>query len=268
MIFNKHILEAIGKGIKLALDDYNDLEDKEQLSSKSTIIGDEESTKTLIEFKNLFVDLGLPSGTLWCKYNLGVDWRNINKNLKHTTSKDWYGDYYAWGEIKTKNWYNWGTYKYAQHYTDFSESEQLLKYCNSSSKGYHGYSDDLNTLEKIDDAAYKIDKRFKIPSKEQCLELLLYTDKKIIQNYNDIHDLNGVLFIGKNGNELFIPFGGWYEDVKLKLNGYRCYIWTSNISSYHPSVAYALYASENDINCYSSKRCDGINIRPIYNIEN
>ena len=42
MIFNKHILEAIGKGIKLALDDYNDLEDKEQLSSKSTIIGDEE----------------------------------------------------------------------------------------------------------------------------------------------------------------------------------------------------------------------------------
>ena len=52
------------------------------------------------------VDLGLPSKTKWCKYNLGV---NINKLNK---SEDWYGDYYAWGEINKKHVYSLDTYKF------------------------------------------------------------------------------------------------------------------------------------------------------------
>jgi hypothetical protein len=39
------------------------------------------------------VDLGLPSGTLWCKYNLGVDPNYLANPI------NWFGDYYAWGEI-------------------------------------------------------------------------------------------------------------------------------------------------------------------------
>jgi hypothetical protein len=39
------------------------------------------------------VDLGLPSGTLWCKYNLGVDPKYLANPI------NWFGDYYAWGEI-------------------------------------------------------------------------------------------------------------------------------------------------------------------------
>ena len=57
---------------------------------------------------NDVVDLGLPSGTLWCKYNLGV---NPNQLL---IPKDWYGNYYGWGEIEDKSKqdkeYNWKTY--------------------------------------------------------------------------------------------------------------------------------------------------------------
>jgi hypothetical protein len=45
----------------------------------------------LLEYE--VVDLGLPSGTLWCKYNLGV-----NPNCL-TNPVNWFGDYYAWGEI-------------------------------------------------------------------------------------------------------------------------------------------------------------------------
>ena len=44
--------------------------------------------------KDEVIDLGLPSRTLWCRYNLGV---NPTKLL---TPEDWYGDYYAWGELK------------------------------------------------------------------------------------------------------------------------------------------------------------------------
>ncbi len=48
-----------------------------------------------------YVDLGLPSGTLWATCNVGAD-------------NPWdYGDYFAWGEISTKSTYSWSNYKYA-----------------------------------------------------------------------------------------------------------------------------------------------------------
>ncbi len=46
-----------------------------------------------------YVDLGLPSGTLWAKYNVGA-----------VTEVD-YGKYYAWGEIAPKTQFSWTTYK-------------------------------------------------------------------------------------------------------------------------------------------------------------
>ena len=47
-----------------------------------------------------WVDLGLPSGILWAKYNVGA------------TSPEEYGGYYAWGETEEKSIYIWENYKY------------------------------------------------------------------------------------------------------------------------------------------------------------
>ena len=47
-----------------------------------------------------WVDLGLPSGTLWATCNIGA------------TNPEDYGDYYAWGETQTKTSYDWSTYKW------------------------------------------------------------------------------------------------------------------------------------------------------------
>lgn len=46
-----------------------------------------------------YVDLGLPSGTLWATCNVGA------------TTPEGYGDYFAWGETTPKETYNWMTYK-------------------------------------------------------------------------------------------------------------------------------------------------------------
>ena len=46
-----------------------------------------------------FVDLGLPSGLLWARTNVGAS----------SSSDD--GDYFAWGETKSKSYYYWSTYK-------------------------------------------------------------------------------------------------------------------------------------------------------------
>ena len=91
------------------------------------------------------VDLGLPSGTLWAKTNLGA-------------KKAWdYGDYFAWGETQPKTDYSWETYKHCDG-TDTS----LTKYCYNAICGKNGFTDivgdfdmveGLTTLESADDAA-------------------------------------------------------------------------------------------------------------------
>ena len=71
--FNKHILEAINKGIKLALDDYEDVEQNSSISQHNDIIDAENVIKQKYDLLKELVDLGLPSGTLWFNYNYGVD---------------------------------------------------------------------------------------------------------------------------------------------------------------------------------------------------
>ena len=68
----KQILEAINRGIQLALDDFDD-EDQVQNNIKSKQVQNRDYTKEYLDLMNDVVDLGLPSKTLWCKYNLGVN---------------------------------------------------------------------------------------------------------------------------------------------------------------------------------------------------
>ena len=46
-----------------------------------------------------FVDLGLPSGTLWATCNVGAN------------TPEGCGTYFAWGETCPKRLYDWSTYK-------------------------------------------------------------------------------------------------------------------------------------------------------------
>ena len=59
-----------------------------------------------------YVDLGLPSGTLWATCNVGAN------------SPEDYGDYFAWGETVPKSNYDLKTYKWYN-----SASDKLTKYC-------------------------------------------------------------------------------------------------------------------------------------------
>ena len=67
----KQILEAVNRGIQLALDDFDDEEQVQNIKSKQ--VNHRDYTKEYLDLMNEVVDLGLPSGTLWCKYNLDVD---------------------------------------------------------------------------------------------------------------------------------------------------------------------------------------------------
>ena len=83
----KQILEAINRGIQLALDDFDDEEQIQNIKSKQV-----QNRDYAFEEINNFVDLGLPSGTLWNAYNLGVDPNHLDQY------QYWNGGYYQWGE--------------------------------------------------------------------------------------------------------------------------------------------------------------------------
>lgn len=97
---------------------------------------------------NNCVDLGLNSGLLWGKYNLG------------TTDPTKPGDYYAWGETETKKKYD-DNYKF---YGKSSIKDGVIKYNRRDGK---------MVLELEDDAANVIlGVGYRIPTKEDWKELL------------------------------------------------------------------------------------------------
>ena len=274
----KYILEAINRGIKFALDDFEDDNIQGQTNSK---VSHEHGTKEWLDLTNEVIDLGLPSGTLWCKYNLGVDPNQLTK------AEDWYGNYYAWGELEgNKPEFRWSNYTFGKDYN------KLSKYCNDPDYGLNGFTDNLTELLPEDDVAYQNKKlhnfKFHIPTKEQCEELINCTNRYWIKNYNPnkikhnpendkgIYDLNGTLFISKiNNAELFIPDANYHDnenyghikDSYLGKNRYDSAFWTAKLNLSTEDYAWACIFYNDDNILYGSpwpkNRWAGFPIRPV-----
>ena len=271
--YNK-ILEAVNRGIQLALDDFDDDEQVQNIKSKQ--INHRDYTKEYLDLMEDVVDFGLPSGTLWCKYNLDV---NPNKLSK---AKDWYGKYYAWGELKPnkinergKIYFSWGNYKFGEGH------DKLTKYCNNPEYGLNEFTDNLTQILPEDDAAYQNKKfynyKFHIPTKEQFEELINYTDNYWVNNYNpgkiehDLEDdggikgLNGTVFEGNNGVQMFIPATGFYNCSDERWNGTGCCSWSSSLGL-RQDTAYYLNFNSINISLFTIDRYYGFTIRPVINL--
>lgn len=260
---DKHILEAANRGIKLALDDYQDNIKNSTTISKSDVIQNDIPTLQVINFWSDKVDLGLPSGTLWCKYNLGAE------PICNSCTM-WFGRYYAWGETQPKNNYRWLTYGLSLDGT----CTKLTKYTTINSHANNGKSDGLTQLLPEDDAAaVELGSHYSIPTKEQFEELLEYTTQEWVDRYKDIPFLNGKIFTSKiNDNSIFIPAAGERADksaIATHFNIYKkCYLWTSTLYQDHNPNAYYfefIHNKRNDIEKTMTMRCWGMPIRPVYN---
>ena len=253
----KQILEAINRGIQFALDDFNPEEVQLSKPKQETITKDDSLYKA-IQLKEYIVDLGLPSGTLWCKYNLGCDWDMLNKEQLKSNVNQWAGQTWSWGELKSKTEGSWDNYKFAVG----GDDSYIIKY-NSN--------DNLGELLLEDDAAYQFDNRFRIPTYKQCKELSDNTYSIIVQNYNPksncfmpngINMLNGFAIISKiNGNHIFVPY----------TRGMDACFWSSTLTKQKPKCQTACFLSMSKDwqsgHCYTanSNRCNNMPIRPILN---
>ena len=192
-----------------------------------------------------YVDLGLPSGNLWAKCNLGA------------SSPEAYGDYYAWGEVEPKQEYTKSNHKW---YKEGAPSQGFTKYNNEDGK---------LTLEDEDDAVIqKIGNGWRTPTLADFREL---TNQK----YTTIEKttLNGVagyqITSKKNKKSIFIPCAGFKNSEKPQTrfisDDEEVAVCMTNLRRIDNMVFNAwTFAFQNDrIGRYGKRRPDGISIRPV-----
>ena len=194
-----------------------------------------------------YVDLGLPSGTLWATCNVGA------------SSPEDYGDYFAWGETEGfnsgKTNYSWSTYKWCQ-----GSETTLTKYCTHSS---YGTVDNITELQPSDDAATaNWGSNWQMPSYEQCSEL-------INSNYTTIetmavNDINGRKITSKiNGNSIFFPMVGIHYETELRNAGSEGSFMSRSRYKSNSSFGYFLYFYRSNFDTYYGSRCHGQAVRPV-----
>ncbi len=177
-----------------------------------------------------YVDLGLPSGTLWATCNIGAD------------TVEEFGDYFAWGETEPKELYDWKSYKYGRF---IHERYELNKYCTDSAYGLNGFVDNLILLEPKDDAAtVNWGDDWRMPTKEEWEELFLNTTGV----WTTLNDVKGWRCTASNGNSLFLPAAGyWWDDA---FNADLGLYWSRTINKEFPYRAWGFH-----FNCDSSHLC-------------
>ncbi len=171
-----------------------------------------------------YVDLGLPSGTLWATTNIGA------------TNPEDYGDYFAWGETVpygkedrsnltnyqyastyVKTFYYYDTYKY---WMGTEEDGGYTKYCYKSVLGYNGQTDDLTELELSDDAAYvNWGPEWRMPTPEQLQELVDNTTT-VWTTVNGVYGRRMTSkMAGYEDKSIFLPAAGGHLNSSLMFDG-------------------------------------------------
>ena len=221
-------------------------------SEATTVIYTRVELETLQETKKEFVDLGLPSGTLWATCNVGA-------SNPHDT-----GLFFAWGDTEGHGsdpsdgyLFSWENYKWAEV---AGQDTWFTKYCTDSSRGKDGFTDGKDELDPEDDAAYvNWGPEWRMPSKQQLDEL----KEQCTWTQTTLQEVNGYEVTGPNGNTIFLPTTSWrIDDMLLDGGAY----WSRTTNPEDDGGAY--YLGWDDWGWYEyGGRLDGQCIRPVFNDE-
>ena len=174
-----------------------------------------------------FVDLGL--SVLWADCNIGA------------SSPEEYGNYYAYGEVTTKEMYSPDNYLYGEYddnkgvFTDLTRKKMPYSICNTQY-----------------DIAHTIwGGSWRMPTKSEVKELF---DSCKIEKEGNLLKLTG-----PNGNYIFLPLGGWKYRSQNCNTGSECVYWTGNNSDhFHDSGGDENGIKESRLSSYC-----GALIRPV-----
>ena len=191
-----------------------------------------------------YVDLGL--SVKWATCNVGA------------SKPEEFGDYFAWGEIQPKDYYDWSSYLWCNGSLDTQ-----TKYCVNSA---FGLVDNKTTLDLSDDAAHaNWGGSWRMPTLDELTELC----NNCIWSITTKNNVTGYIVTSKsNGNSIFIPAAGQYIKDSLKSSGKSGNYWScslvAGIDKNSSQSYYIYYRIEDDfVAIYGNARYYGRSIRPV-----
>ena len=180
--------------------------------------------------ENVNVDLGL--SVMWATCNVGAN------------TPEEYGDYYAWGEVETKESYEPNNYKFV----------------NGGSA-----VNDKNTLDIENDVAHKEwGGKWRMPSREEFDELI----QNCTWTWTTQKGVNGFLVTsnkpGYTDHSIFLPAAGLRSLSELRLSGNIGFYWTTTPSEHFAESACFLYITPGFKSLYeSAARNQAHTVRPV-----
>lgn len=185
------------------------------------------------------VDLGLPSGTLWACCDLGAE-------------KPWeFGSYNPWGETPdvTKNSSEWSNYKFMTDSYNYWTGISKYQLADESYEGiwYNADStfvgDNKSKLEPNDDAVqvryWGSGSGWRMPTKEEADELINYTYRVEVEDYNGTGQSGHILYKKKSNGvyslsdtHIFIAVDKWsYSGHYYPISTMGDVFWTSELET-------------------------------------
>ena len=187
------------------------------------------------------VDMGLPSGTLWCDRNVGAK------------SPEDYGAFFSWGNTDphypNRDNMDWGDDDDGFDYSFDSDTYEKTA----------GYKLEGNIDMAHDAARVNMGEPWQMPTEEQI--------KELFDNCNwvrkTINGINGYLVTSKiNGNVIFFPASGLGHGTTWNYRGSFGYYWSS--SWYSARYARSLYFYPSGVDPQDTNdRYGGFAVRPV-----
>lgn len=165
---------TFSKGISLVFESGHvrgELSNSKAISIKRGVFGVQSHIDASATFADVYVDMGLPSGTKWAKCNVGA------------VAPEKYGSYFAWGETVSKS--------------NYSAPSAYDKYNSTGSP--------LN-LALEDDAAYQnLGGKWRLPTYDEWCELR----DNCTSEWTSVNGVSGYMLTSKsNANTIFLPAAG------------------------------------------------------------
>ena len=191
-----------------------------------------------------------PDGVEAVDMGLSVKWANVNMGAKKSTD---FGNYYAWGETKPKDYYSWDSYIWSR-----GNSPMLTKY---------SVGDRKSQLTLADDAAHaNWGGKWRMPTEAECEELA--NPDNCIWEWTTNNGINGYKVTSKKtGNSIFLPITGFRFYGKTQFRAIYGYYWTSTVFTGNPKNAIRLEFNLDEVKVdygnLSSNRFSGHCIRAV-----
>ena len=197
----------------------------------------------MLSLRGGYVDLGLPSGLKWAKYNVGAE------------SETDYGDYFMWGSTKanTPDECTWANAPFNGGNTSYN--------ANAFNQVKNTACPNGILAKEYDAAAQIMGGDWRMPTQDDIQELIDNTTSE----WTTINGVNGRKFTSKiNGNTIFIPTAGSCNGGSVNHVGDSGSVWSSSLYASDPYRAWYLNFTSYNCNKYGSRHFNGLSVRGVH----